>query len=343
MWLAPPERGADLERELARSFPGLPVAAAGPANWLISPDPGVEDAPAIAFASQIAPGIAPVGGESVSKWGEAIGRQLIERLPAGDGPWRFHILLPEDTERGFGRGRGKLIEREVMEFLKKRQRRLIRSLNPAAAPPFLPGESLAQAVLISSGAGWIGVADANLRHRFRRIMSPFPGGEAPVADDRFPPSRAYRKLLEAEQHLGVSLAAGESCVELGASPGGWSAIVLRRGVRLIAIDRSPLRADLMRSPHLQFIRGDAFRFQPEQSVDWLLSDLIASTDRLIDLLTAWIAARWCRRFIFTIKFKGDEDYPRLEPLKQFLDQHCTEYKLRCLRHNRNEVTAMGLL
>ena len=82
-----------------------------------------------------------------------------------------------------------------------------------------------------------------------------------------------------------------------------------RRARVVAIDRSPLRPDLMANPALTFLRGDAFKYQPPETVDWLLCDVIAFPQRIIDLLQTWIAGRWCRRFCVTIKFRGNAEYP----------------------------------
>lgn len=79
---------------------------------------------------------------------------------------------------------------------------------------------------------------------------------------------------------------------------------MQRGARVIAVDRSPLRDDLMRSPRVTFHQGDAFRFVPEAPVDWLLCDVIAAPERSIGLVLEWVRERRCRYFVVTIKFKG---------------------------------------
>jgi 23S rRNA (cytidine2498-2'-O)-methyltransferase len=73
---------------------------------------------------------------------------------------------------------------------------------------------------------------------FRSLLSPYPKGEIPVASDKAAPSRAFSKLLEAEQRLGCRIRPGETCVDLGASPGSWSYVALNRGARVIAVDRA---------------------------------------------------------------------------------------------------------
>lgn len=134
---------------------------------------------------------------------------------------------------------------------------------------------------------------------------------------------------------------GEVCVDLGSSPGGWAWVALRRGASVTAVDRSPLREDLMEHRRLTFVRGDAFKFEPAQPVDWLFSDVIAYPARILELLTQWVTQRWCRRFCVTIKFQGREDYAILIDYAQMLSAHTTSFALRRLKVNKNEVTAYG--
>jgi 23S rRNA (cytidine2498-2'-O)-methyltransferase len=112
---------------------------------------------------------------------------------------------------------------------------------------------------------------------------------------------------------------------------------------VVAVDRSPLRADLMHDPLLEFVRGDAFRFEPPKPVDWLLCDVIAFPDRVFELLKQWTESRWCRKFCVTIKFRGADDYGKLEPIKRWLDASGADFILKRLTNNKNEVTAAGVL
>ena len=52
--------------------------------------------------------------------------------------------------------------------------------------------------------------------------SPFAHGEIHFVETREPPSRAYLKLWEFFIRTGIRPQAGSKCLELGASPGGWT-------------------------------------------------------------------------------------------------------------------------
>jgi 23S rRNA (cytidine2498-2'-O)-methyltransferase len=233
-----------------------------------------------------------------------------------------------------------LIHQGVLEWLQRKRRGLLRSLQ-AEPSAFSPAHSLVQILLTSPVHGFVSVAPAPLPFALRRVVSPFPKGEIPIASDKAAPSRAFAKLVEAELRLGRPIGPGERCVDLGASPGSWSYVALHRGARVIAVDRVPLRADLMRHASLVFRKGDAFGFKPEAPVDWLLCDVIAAPERSIGLLMDWLRERRARRFVVTIKFKGREDYAKLEQLKHALPRFCSEFFLMRLCSNKNEACAFG--
>ncbi len=298
--------------------------------------------PCVALANQALPDAVGMQAASIADWRRAAGNWLLEALEDHDGPWRMHVFGNHVPDGSVSTGRCELISDSVHELLRKKQRRLIRTEQPALGPR-LEGEALVQIALVAADHGFFSICLPPLRQRLRRIVSPFPGGIVEIAPDREAPSRAFAKLLEAELRMDCKIAAGETCVDLGSSPGSWAYVALERGAKVIAVDRSPLRPDLMANPKLEFHRGDAFRYQPPAPVDWLLCDVIAAPSRSIELLEHWLARRWCRHFCVTIKFRGDSDDGELEPLKRRLSENGAEFLLRRLTNNKNEVTAMGTI
>ena len=73
-------------------------------------------------------------------------------------------------------------------------------------------------------------------------------------------------------------ALGASCVDLGASPGGWTSALRRLGCIVTAVDRAPLAPQLMADDGVTFIQGDAFSYRPDQPVcfRWPWNTLAAS-------------------------------------------------------------------
>src|SRR5205085_4214665 len=127
------------------------------------------------------------------------------------------------------------------DLLGARRRRASRRLRAADAPGvFDETVLLVQLLAISRERLLVSAAVPRALPRGGTDLAPWPAGAPPVADDRAPPSRAYRKLEEAFQWMGAEPRPGEACVDLGAAPGSWTMAAARRGARVLAVDRAPL-------------------------------------------------------------------------------------------------------
>lgn len=176
------------------------------------------------------------------------------------------------------------------------------------------------------------------------LISPFPGGFTTIRDDKAAPSRAFKKLVESQKILKEKIQPGQSVLDLGASPGGWSYVALKAGAKVTSIDRSELRADLMKNPNLNFEAADAFKYESKEIFDWVVSDIICAPPRILELIDQWVKTKRCKNFAFTIKFKGHEDYQILSEFKkrlkgpEYRDYQCL---IRQLNVNKNEVMVLG--
>jgi 23S rRNA (cytidine2498-2'-O)-methyltransferase len=138
--------------------------------------------------------------------------------------------------------------------------------------------------------------------------SPFVNGECLFEEDRIgPPSRAYLKLWEACTHLGAWPLPGETCLDLGAAPGGWTWAIAQLGAHVAAVDKADLDPRVTALPGVSMRRESAFGLAPEP-VDWLFSDVIAYPERMLALVQRWIAAGAARRIVCTVKFQGATDH-----------------------------------
>ena len=140
--------------------------------------------------------------------------------------------------------------------------------------------------------------------------SPFPNGEANFIEDRAPPSRAYLKLWEAFTLLGARPKPGATCLDLGASPGGWSYVLGKLGAHVIAIDKAPLDPRVLALPGVEQRQESAFALTPRDvgPVDWLFSDVICYPARLLGLVEKFLAAGTVKNFVCTIKFQAGTDF-----------------------------------
>ncbi|MEQ9365372.1 MAG: SAM-dependent methyltransferase [Leptospirales bacterium] len=335
-----------------------------------------EEAITLAFARQTLPNARLLPAASINEIARTASQSIIEACE-DVASWRLDILRAEG-EAAPGANRVRLVRSEIEAQLKKRRRRLLKTLAAEAAPADVPPlgaaitapEILVQLYLETRERNWLSLYGPfrNFDDSFwRRCVSPWPGGMWEAAENRAPPSRAYRKLAEAltqfpslkrpgpisgdpattgrasRESGQLTIQRGELCVDLGASPGGWSWLALKRGAHVVAVDRSPLREDLMRHPGLEFVQGDAFQYRPERTVDWLICDVIAFPGRTLELLADWIGGRRCRKFCVTVKFRGAEDYGVLAELKNMLNKAAGDFAIRRLGENKNEVTVFGFV
>jgi len=173
-----------------------------------------------------------------------------------------------------------------------------------------------------------------------RCASPFVHGEVEFVEDKeAPPNRAYLKLWEAFTLAGAHPKSGELCLDLGASPGGWSWVLQQTGARVIAVDKAPLDPDIVRLPRLEFRRQSAFALEPKDvgPVDWLCSDVVCYPDRLLGLVRRWLNSGLARRFVCTLKFQGATDHATAREFAAVPGS-----RLVHLHHNKHELTWLKL-
>jgi hypothetical protein len=171
------------------------------------------------------------------------------------------------------------------------------------------------------------------------------------------PSSADRKLMEAFSCMQCHPSAGAAIppvVDLGASPGGWTAVLAKRlGCRVIAVDRSALADYLMKEKMVEFVKGDVFTYVPEPLVSgrvdesiarkdtWMVSDVIAYPDKIAALLDRWCGGHWAANMIVTLKFQGDTPaWEELDIAIGIAQKHGYECRAKHFFNNKNEVTLM---
>ncbi len=167
--------------------------------------------------------------------------------------------------------------------------------------------------------------------------SPFPNGECRFEEDHIhPPSRAYLKLWEALTLLGTRLGTlpgpGDRCLDLGASPGGWTWVLATLGAQVTAVDKAPLAAPVAAMPGVTERLESAFALEPVP-VDWLVCDVIAYPARTLALLERWLP--FARHVVCTVKFQGDTDHETAGRIAAL-----PGVRLVHLFHNKHELTML---
>jgi 23S rRNA (cytidine2498-2'-O)-methyltransferase len=170
--------------------------------------------------------------------------------------------------------------------------------------------------------------------------SPFANGEprfVEFGEHEGPPSRAYLKLFEALTLLGRAPRAGERCLEIGASPGGWTWVLATLGARVLAVDRARLAPNVRGFENVEERQGNAFTATPEAigNVGWLFSDVICYPEKLLPYVESWLSSGACRNFVCTLKFQGAAHYGAIDGFAAIPGSRIVH-----LSHNRHELTWM---
>jgi 23S rRNA (cytidine2498-2'-O)-methyltransferase len=288
----------------------------------------------IAFSTTVLPNSTVILDNSVSKQVSDIMEDLDPKIPEGT-KLNFHVYAMTEKYGILETGRADIVKGKVLAALKKKKKFNIRK-GFDRTMPFL------QILILPNRSIAVSYITEEKMSRYHSLISPFVGGFNNVEDDIKAPSRAFKKIVEAQEILGKKITEGELLVDLGACPGGWTYIARKNGASVIALDRSPLAEELMQDSMVSFKKDDAFKYQVSSPVDWVVSDIICAPERILELINYWVIGNNCKNFIFTIKFQGHKDYGMLKKFKKFAKENI-DFKviLKQLNANKNEVTIMG--
>jgi len=168
-------------------------------------------------------------------------------------------------------------------------------------------------------------------------LKKWPQGKCYFVEDKInPPNRAYLKLWEALTFLDKYPTAGDTALDLGASPGGWTYVMQSLGAHVTAVDKAPLSPNIANLPGVTFLKQSAFALDPaalETSYDWVLSDVACYPERAYALIMKWIASGKAKQMIFTVKLQGKTDIAMIEKFKAIPNARIIN-----LFYNKHEAT-----
>ena len=272
-------------------------------------------------------------GESVNQLAQQLAEFFFESLRGErlEAVWPcFFHTVPEVL--GLGR-RASAVEKAFGELLKKKLSRVAK-----LATPDLPrGSGPARGLFVF-------FAD------FGRVFAgreAWLGGQRRMADDERAPSRSYLKIEEAYIILGREPQAGETVVDLGAAPGGWSFSAAKRGAKVIAVDNGPLKGGAYGHAQIDHRCEDAFNFKPQDGevFDWMFCDLVEEPHHVMQNIVApWLAGKWCRHFVINLKFGHVDALGLLAEIRapgSPFAAHASNLRIRHLYHDREEFTLVG--
>jgi 23S rRNA (cytidine2498-2'-O)-methyltransferase len=163
-----------------------------------------------------------------------------------------------------------------------------------------------------------------------------PTGVYQFQEDKVnPPNRAYLKLWEALSIVNEYPKAGEACMDLGASPGGWTWVLQQLGADVIAVDKAPLAPNIAKLPRITELQQSAFAldFNTLPVIDWLVCDIACYPDKLLQQVQRWIESGRVKRILSTIKLQGETDFAAIQ-----LFQKIPGARVFHLWYNKHELT-----
>jgi len=158
-----------------------------------------------------------------------------------------------------------------------------------------------------------------------------------------PPSTAYKKFHQICAFLRLGSLSGVTVSELGSYPGGWTYSLLEKGALVSSVDRAYLDdAFLRQHPNLTHHVTNAKTWKPSVPCEWLFADLAIPPTESIKVLHNWIENKYTKKFVYTIKFTGNNQFEDLSDVMKTLDSYSINY-LRTIHfaNHGNEVCIIG--
>lgn len=324
-----------VEAEALRARPGS-VVAERRAGLVLVCDPGAD-----ASLSMLPPLGAAFARAEFTLWDEisdprrerladALAGSIVEALDPSGAPPALHVFAASMEARDERVEAAKRLEADLRRRLGARVAQRI-----AAAP----GDDVIDVALASATTALLGA------HRRTESMSAYPGGQRRLRAREDAPSRSHLKLEEGLEWAALPLTAGETAVDVGCSPGGWSFVLLEKGLLVHGIDPTPV-ADNVRE-HERFTHHRAsvkeFRAAEARETRWVFCDMNGPPASALGLMAKLLPALpKVRGVLHTLKLSDD---PPLETLDRgrafFRGAGFSDVRVRHLYHNRHELTLVA--
>ncbi|WP_113906225.1 23S rRNA (cytidine(2498)-2'-O)-methyltransferase RlmM [Aliidiomarina celeris] len=193
---------------------------------------------------------------------------------------------------------------------------------------------------------------AILGYSYSYNHAPYPMGIPRIKSPKGAPSRSAAKLAEAfkvmipPQELEKRVSSGMNAVDLGACPGGWTAVLVAQGMMVSAVDNGAMDERLMDTGQVKHFREDGFAFRPKKrNIQWLVCDMVEKPVRVAHLMADWFIEEYCEQALFNLKLPMKKRYAAVQQYLQAIHDRLQEaevrgYELsaRHLYHDREEVT-----
>lgn len=205
--------------------------------------------------------------------------------------------------------------------------------------PALLGETILDLVEIDPGLFFVGVHNV---FEEAPIQAFYPGGVMPITIPENAVSRAWLKFEEGLRWSGLPIEKGTCCLDIGASPGGGSQVLLSRGAKVLGVDPAEIDPRVLENPNFTHIRSrvNQARRSLFKDVRWLIADMNVAPAYTLNVLEDFAASKdtKLRGMLFTLKlfeWKLAEELPKY--VAQIRRWGFHNVRVRQLAFNRQEV------
>ncbi len=171
-------------------------------------------------------------------------------------------------------------------------------------------------------------------------LSSWSGGMLHYRKEDADISRAKFKLMEAIEVFQLDLSGIRKALDLGAAPGGWTSVLLEKGVGVTAVDTGDMDPRLNKFKNYTYIKGNASELDlPKNSFDMLTSDISWNPKNTAQLVNH--GADFLRDgglAVVTVKLMGTKVRRIIKEVKEIYQEVFDITEAKQLFHNRDEIT-----
>ncbi len=203
------------------------------------------------------------------------------------------------------------------------------------------GQLVFDCVLVEPDQWWFGY------HVAEGTSSRWPGGVYSLRLPEHAVSRAYLKMEESIRWSQLPLQAGDTCVEIGSSPGGSCQALLDRGMNVIGIDPAQMHESVLAHANFTHHRARAADLKRSafSEAKWLFSDSNVAPNYTLDSVEHIVENRRVNLhgLVLTLKLMQPELAEQIPSYIERVKKWGYQYvRLRQLAFNRREVCMVAM-
>lgn len=190
-------------------------------------------------------------------------------------------------------------------------------------------------ILITDTSLYFGVSSP------KNNLSYWPGGEYRFKKNKELISRAEFKLLELIDMYNINLKKYSTALDLGASPGGWTKVLVNNKLKVTCVDPANLSKDLQNNKNITHYKCLAQEFlKGDYEFDIIVNDMRMDVFESIDLMKN--ASRYLARdnsiAIMTLKLREKNIQSQVNKALQTTSKYFKILHAKQLFYNRSEIT-----